>query len=280
MPTARNIDPAEQQQLIDIVRRAAKAEILPRFRNLSDASIRTKSAPDDLVTDADQGAERLIGQAIAELLPTATIIGEEAVAEGSARLADIAGAELALIIDPVDGTWNYARGLNQFGVILAATSFGETIFGLLYDPLGDDWIVARHGEGAFFGRPDGTQRRLRVSDTTDIDEMVGATSIRLFPKPLQYQLAATFPDLQRMMAFGCACHEYRTMAFGYVDFMLAGKLMPWDHAAGLLIHQEAGGHAALLDGTPYKPTLHQGRLLAANSRENWERLREKYAFLV
>ena len=280
MLTARTITPNEQQQLIDIVRHAAKTEILPRFRNLSDASIRTKSAPDDLVTDADQGAERLISQAIVELLPTATIIGEEAVAEGSARLADIAGAELALIIDPVDGTWNFAHGLNQFGVILGATSFGETIFGLLYDPLADDWVVARRDEGAYFARPDGTQRRLSVSDTTELAGMVGSTSIRLFPKPQQYQLAATFPDVQRMMAFGCACHEYRTMAFGHIDFLLAGKLMPWDHAAGLLIHQEAGGHAALLDGTPYAPTLHQGRLLAANSRASWARLREKYAFLV
>jgi len=280
MPTARAITPTEQQQLIEIVRHAARTEILPRFRNLSAASIRAKSAPDDLVTDADQGAERLMTQAIRELLPEATVIGEEAVAEGDAQLADIAGAELALIIDPVDGTWNYARGLNQFGVILAATSCGETVFGLLYDPLADDWVVARRGEGAYFARSDGTQRRLSVSDTSEITEMVGSTSIRLFPKPQQYQLAATFPDLQRMMAFGCACHEYRTMAFGYVDFMLAGKLMPWDHAAGLLIHQEAGGHAALLDGTPYTPTLHQGRLLAANSRESWERLREKYAFLI
>lgn len=279
MPT-QAISPEVQQQLIEIVRRAAKAEILPRFRNLSEDAIRSKSAPDDLVTDADQRAERMMTAAIRDLLPAATVIGEEAVAEDSASLGDIAGAELALVIDPVDGTWNFARGLNQFGVILAATSFGETIFGLLYDPLADDWIVARRGEGAWFGRPDGTQRQLQVSETDRLDEMVGSTSIRLFPKPQQYQLAAAFPDFQRMMAFGCACHEYRTMAFGFVDFMLTGKLMPWDHAAGLLIHAEAGGYSALLDGTPYKPTVHQGHLLAASSRNHWEQLRDKFAFLV
>ncbi|MDH4571528.1 inositol monophosphatase family protein [Salinicola acroporae] len=277
---ARAISLEQQQQLIEIVRDAAKTEILPRFRNLSEDAIRSKSAPDDLVTDADQGAERMMTAAIRELLPEVTVIGEEAVADGSANLDDIAGAELALIIDPVDGTWNFARGLNQFGVILAATSFGETIFGLLYDPMADDWIVARHGEGAWFGRPDGTQRRLQVSDTDQFDEMVGSTSIRLFAKPQQYQLAATFPDFQRMMAFGCACHEYRTMAFGFVDFMLTGKLMPWDHAAGLMIHAEAGGYSALLDGTPYQPTIHQGTVLAASSRGHWEQLREKFAFLV
>ncbi|GAB3350962.1 inositol monophosphatase family protein [Chromohalobacter beijerinckii] len=277
---ASAISLTQQQRLIEIVRDAAKTEILPRFRNLSEGAIRSKSAPDDLVTDADQGAERMMTAAIRELLPEATVIGEEAVAEGSASLDDIADAELALIIDPVDGTWNFARGLNQFGVILAATSFGETIFGLLYDPMADDWIVARHGEGAWFGRPDGTQRQLQVSDTDKFDEMVGSTSIRLFAKPQQYQLAATFPDFQRMMAFGCACHEYRTMAFGFVDFMLTGKLMPWDHAAGLMIHAEAGGYSALLDGTPYQPTIHQGKVLAASSHAHWEQLREKFSFLV
>tara|TARA_B100000678_G_C18204324_1_gene500724 strand:- start:477 stop:1316 length:840 start_codon:yes stop_codon:yes gene_type:complete len=277
---ARAISLEQQQRLIEIVRDAAKTEILPRFRNLSEDAIRSKSAPDDLVTDADQGAERMMTAAIRELLPEATVIGEEAVADASANLDDIAGAELALIIDPVDGTWNFARGLNQFGVILAATSFGETIFGLLYDPLADDWIVARHGEGAWFGRPDGTERRLQVSDTDRFDEMVGSTSIRLFPKAQQYQLSATFPDFQRMMAFGCACHEYRTMAFGFVDFMLTGKLMPWDHAAGLMIHREAGGYSALLDGTPYQPTIHQGSVLAASSRVHWERLRDNFAFLM
>ncbi|GHB13317.1 inositol monophosphatase family protein [Salinicola rhizosphaerae] len=277
---ARALTPAEQNELIEIVRDAAKTEILPRFRNLSEDAIRSKSAPDDLVTDADQGAERLMTAAIRERWPEAAIIGEEAVADGSARLETIAGAELAFIIDPVDGTWNFARGLNQFGVILAVTSFGETIAGLLYDPLADDWIAARHGEGAWFGRPDGTERRLQVSDTTDLGQMVGSTSIRLFPKPQQYQLAATFPDFQRMMSFGCACHEYRTMAFGFVDFMLTGKLMPWDHAAGLMIHREAGGYSALLDGTPYNPTIHQGTVLAASSRAHWEALREKFAFLV
>ena len=277
---ARAISLEQQQRLIEIVRDAAKTEILPRFRNLSEDAIRSKSAPDDLVTDADQGAERMMTAAIRELMPEATVIGEEAVADASANLDDIAGAELALIIDPVDGTWNFARGLNQFGVILAATSFGETIFGLLYDPLADDWIVARHGEGAWFGRPDGTERRLQVSDTDRFDEMVGSTSIRLFPKAQQYQLSATFPDFQRMMAFGCACHEYRTMAFGFVDFMLTGKLMPWDHAAGLMIHREAGGYSALLDGTPYQPTIHQGSVLAASSRVHWERLRDNFAFLM
>ncbi|WP_438765372.1 inositol monophosphatase family protein [Kushneria sp. TE3] len=274
------LDQAAAQTLIDIVRHAAKTEILPRFRMLDPDAIDTKSGPDDLVTIADKSAEKVITQGAAKAFPEATIVGEEAVAEDASLLDTIRDAEMAVIIDPIDGTWNFARNLNQFGVILAVVSRGETVFGLLYDPLVDDWVMARKGEGAWYGRPDGTKRRLQMSDTTKVSDMVGSTSLRLFPKDTQYDMAGLFPDFARMMAFGCACHEYRTMAFGFVDFMLTGKLMPWDHAAGIMIVQEAGGYAALLDGTPYSPSVHQGRMIAANSKDSWDALREKFDFLI
>ncbi|QJQ95672.1 MULTISPECIES: inositol monophosphatase [Halomonadaceae] len=273
-------DQATADELIDIVRRAAKAEILPRFRNLDADTIETKSGPQDLVTIADKGAEAMIQREVLERFPEATVIGEEAVADNPALLTRIAEAEMAVIVDPVDGTWNFARNLTQFGVILAAASRGETVFGLLYDPVMDDWIVARRGCGAFYMRPDGTERRLEVSATRPLDEMTGFTSLRHFPRELQSPLAATFPGFSRMMTIGCACHEYRTLASGFADFTLAGAVMPWDHAAGVLVHQEAGGHAALLNGRAYRPTIHQGPLLVASSEESWERLCERFAFLL
>lgn len=274
------LDQAAAQTLIDIVRHAAKTEILPRFRMLDPDAIDTKTGPDDLVTIADKSAEKVIARGVAEAFPEATIVGEEAVAEDASLLKTIGNAEMAVIIDPIDGTWNFARNLNQFGVILAVVSRGETVFGLLYDPLADDWVMARKGEGAWYGRPDGTARRLQVSRASKLANMVGSTSIRLFPRETQYDLAGLFPDFARMMSFGCACHEYRTMAFGFVDFMLTARLMPWDHAAGVMILQEAGGYAALLDGTPYSPTIHQGLMIGANSRDSWENLREKFDFLI
>ncbi|MCG7599702.1 inositol monophosphatase [Halomonas sp. McH1-25] len=274
------IDSATASELIDIVRRAAKAEILPRFRNLDPESIQTKTSQEDLVTIADQRAEAFIQREVAERFPEATIIGEEATSADASILDRIAEAEMAVIIDPIDGTWNFARNLTQFGVILAVASRGETVFGLLYDPVMDDWIMAHRGQGAFYVRPDGTERQLKVSERENLAEMTGFTSLRLFPKELQYRLAATFPDFSRMMSIGCACHEYRTLASAFGEFSLIGALMPWDHAAGVLVHQEAGGYSALLDGRPYQPTIHQGRLLLANSRDTWEQLRERFAFMV
>ena len=134
--------------LIEAVRDAARREILPRFRNLSADQIDTKSGPDDLVTVADRAAEARLTAAAQKLLPGALVVGEEGVAEDPAILDRFAEAELAVVIDPVDGTFNFARGLAIFGVILAVTRHGQTVFGLLYDPVMDDWVQAHRGGGA------------------------------------------------------------------------------------------------------------------------------------
>ncbi|UYV38974.1 inositol monophosphatase [Rhodobacteraceae bacterium D3-12] len=141
LPATRLTD-AQQKSLIQIVRRAARAEIMPRFRNLTSGQIATKSGPADLVTEADTAAEAQIARAILRLFPNATILGEESAAKDANSRDAAASAELAFIIDPVDGTWNFAHGLPLFGVILAATRFGKPIFGMLYDPITDDWITA------------------------------------------------------------------------------------------------------------------------------------------
>ena len=95
---------AQRTQIINIVRRAARAEIMPRFRRLSDGDIRTKSSATDLVTDADTRAEAMITRALQIAFPSALVIGEEAVAAKPAALEGLAEAQLAFVIDPVDGT--------------------------------------------------------------------------------------------------------------------------------------------------------------------------------
>jgi fructose-1,6-bisphosphatase/inositol monophosphatase family enzyme len=132
---------------IEIVRAAARSEIMPRFRRLGPDDVRAKSAPDDLVTEADLAAEDAISRDLAQDFPDALILGEEAVESDPTLLDRLPDAELAFVIDPVDGTWNFAAGLATFGVILAVVEKGETVMGLLYDPVLDDWVVARKGLG-------------------------------------------------------------------------------------------------------------------------------------
>lgn len=274
------ITQAQRTQIINIVRRAARAEIMPRFRRLSDGDIRTKSRADDLVTDADTKAEAMITRALQIAFPSALVIGEEAVAAKPELLDGIAEAQLAFHIDPVDGTWNFAHGLPLFGVIIAATRYGKPAFGLIYDPVGDDWIVADEEMTPQLQRPFGAARALKVSMGKSLEDLSGIVPLHLFEKEKQPQLAATFPGFARVNTLRCSAHEYRMLAQGHVDFSLTALLHPWDHAAGALIAQRAGAHVEMLDGGEYSATRQTGHLLIAPDKPTWNKLKKVFNFLI
>ena len=163
-------------------------------------------------------------------------------------------------------------------MILAVVENGETTFGLLYDPMGDDWVSARKGQGAWSGGPARAPARLSTGDPgTDLGGVLGYLPVQLFPKPEQPAVAATAPLFRRTLSLRCSCHEYRMQAQGHANFGLNAMLNVWDHAAGVLCLEEAGGTARMLDGSPYRPALRQGRLLTAATEPLWDRLAEVYA---
>ncbi|PTX54350.1 fructose-1,6-bisphosphatase/inositol monophosphatase family enzyme [Litoreibacter ponti] len=269
---------AQSGALIEIVREVAAREIKPLFRNLDAGAIDSKSAPDDLVTVADRAAELAITAAVRELLPEAAVVGEEAVSADKSVL-DRVGHGQVVVIDPIDGTWNYAHGNATYGVILSVIEEGETVFGLLYDPSYDDWIAARKGHGAWFGSG-ATTRQLHLPQTPEIPDTFGFVGMYLFSKSQQAQIAAQLPAFRRTQTLRCSCHEYRLLATGAAQFGLNGMLNVWDHAAGVLIYQELGGVARLLDGRDYDPVMREGRLMLAVSEPLWDALQERFAFLV
>ena len=140
----------QMENLIDAVRDTGRREIMPHFRNLEPDAISTKVDAKDLVTDADRAAELAIARAVSKILPHAVVVGEEAVADRPEVQDLIATADTTVIVDPIDGTGNFVSGLAVFGTILAVVEKGETIFGLLYDPVLDDWIFSARGGGAYF----------------------------------------------------------------------------------------------------------------------------------
>ncbi|MEC9198466.1 MAG: inositol monophosphatase family protein, partial [Pseudomonadota bacterium] len=168
--------------LIDAARRTARTEILPYFRALDDSEVEIKTHAQDLVTKADRASERALTAAAREIFPDAMVLGEEAVSEGVINVDALRDAPLSVIIDPIDGTWNYANGLGMFGVILAVVANGETVFGLLYDPLGDDWVAAEAGSGAWFRKADGAARHLSVGAAVPVEEMTGYWPPTLFDR--------------------------------------------------------------------------------------------------
>lgn len=274
------VTPAQRRQIINIVRRAARAEIMPRFRRLSGSDIRTKSRADDLVTDADTRAEAMITRALQIAFPSALVIGEEAVAAKPAILDGIAEAQLAFIIDPVDGTWNFAHGLPLFGVIVAATRYGKPVFGLIYDPVADDWAIADEEMTPQLQRPFGASKELKVAMGKPLEELSGIIPLHLFEKEHRPQIAATFPSFDRVNTLRCSAHEYRMLAQGHLDFSLTALLHPWDHAAGALIAQRAGAHVEMLDGGDYSATRQDGHLLIAPDKVTWNKLKKVFNFLI
>ena len=259
----------QARAIVDAVRDVAAVEILPRFRNLASGDIDAKSTFDDLVTVADKAAEEALTARIRDILPGDTIIGEEAVSLDRSLL-DRVGQGRVTVIDPIDGTWNYAHGIANFGVILAVVEDGVTVWGLLYDPCFDDWIEAHRGRGAFYHRQ-GTQRRLATRpDDLPFGQLRGNVGAYLFSEAQKKALSGTAHLFRRAASFGASLHEYRHLALGSSDFCMSGMLNVWDHAAGVLILSEAGGVSRLLDGSAYSPTMTAGHILNARSEALWE----------
>lgn len=265
------------QHLLDLMadmRDAAQEEILPRFRAVTADAIRAKSSADDIVTDADIAAERLLSRRLGERFPGIAIVGEEAVSEDASILSRLADSELAAVIDPIDGTWHFAHGMPLFGSILAIISGGQTIAGFIHYPVTGDFIVARPGEGAWHIGTEGTKTRLAVAAPTPIHEMHGFVPLHMFEPELQAHLAPRVLRFLRTTTWRCSAFEYRMLATGAMSFCLNDSLQAWDHAAGVLIHAEAGGYAAVTTGDKYRPTMTQGLLLTAPDEATWKAIHQ------
>ncbi len=252
------------RDLVEAVREAAAHEIMPRFRQLAPEDVHTKSGPRDLVTVADHAAEERIGQDVARILPDALMVGEEAIAKRPKLGAAIGGAERCVIVDPVDGTSNFVAGLTLFGVILSVVESGETVYGLLYDPVKDDWVEAVRGGGAHHVMPDGSSRRLTARAARPLDQARGFLRFQELGRTERRALLTGDGPEFEVRDLACSCHEYRTLAFGQADFLVARSPRPWDHAAGVLVLQEAGGWTRMDCGDEYVPGR-SGEVLVAAS---------------
>ena len=261
--------------LLALVAEAGRREVMPRFRRLAPADIRQKTSPIDLVTEADTAAEAFMSAEIGRRFPNALVIGEESGSRDPSRLEGLGDAELAFVIDPVDGTFNFASGIPLFGIILAVVARGETVAGIIHDPVGGDWLVGAKGAGSRLRPAEGQEEGVRVADAVPLPEMTGGIAWQFIREPLRSTLARNHARARSQIGYRCAAFEYRIMATGHSHFQIYNKLMPWDHLAGALIHAEAGGYHARFDGNPYLPSHTEGGLLIAPDKESWLELRRE-----
>ncbi len=262
--------------LADMLAEAARREILPRFRKLDAGDIRQKTSASDLVTEADVNAERVITAALRARYRDCRVIGEEAVSESKRMPDGWAGEGLAFTIDPVDGTFNFATGVPVFGVMLGVVVNGEAVAGIIHDPVGADWIMAAKGGGAFLRHKDGRREPIRTGTGVPVAQMTGSVSWQHVPEPLRSALARNHAKTHYPIGYRCAAQEYRFLAEGRSHFGIYYRTMPWDHVPGVLIVQEAGGHVARFDATPYRPEHIDGGIIAAADEASWEALRAAF----
>ncbi len=259
-------------ELVTLVRAVGRTAVMPHFRSLRPEDVQAKTGPLDLVTVADEAAEAQLTAALLARHPNCVVVGEEATSKDASLLDRIADAELCFILDPIDGTSNFAAGLPLFGMMLAVTRFGRTVGAIIHDPVGDDTAVALDGQGAWLERRDSGVEMLSVAAPAPLGEMSGALSWRFMPEPTKSQVCARLPRLAGAWDYRCAAHQYRLAASGGCHFSVYSRLLPWDHAAGELLYREAGGYAARLDGSPYSPASTEGGLILAPDQASWTAL--------
>lgn len=257
-----------------LMRKVAAAEILPRFRKLAPADVREKDHPADLVTVADIEAERALGAGLAALLPGSRVLGEEAAAHDPGLLALLGGEDPVWLIDPVDGTQNFVDGVARFAVIIGLCEGGLTVAGWILDPIEGSVVWAGIGAGAWLESAAGRQP-LSVVRGKPVEDLKGCLDYRSAKRLKGAREAGLSPCPALLHRQRCTGHEYLDLATARIDFAQYRRLKPWDHAAGVLIHAEAGGFSRLRgSGAAYKPdpAIIEATLLLAPDEAAWQKL--------
>jgi len=254
------------EHVTELMRETAASEIMPRFRQLRDDEIMEKS-PGEVVTVADRAAEARLIQGLRKLIPAARFVAEETWNLGTTDFDVLAETDAVWVVDPLDGTRNFAAGQTTFAVMVALLHRGETVASWIHAPA-DEWtVVAQTGAGTYLNG-----ERLHVSEHTTLGTMHGAIHDHFMPPELRQHVATAVSSIGQSSTTGCAAHEYVAIARASKDFALYYRTLPWDHAPGALIVQEAGGVVLHYDGQPFYPLQATSGLLAASSREAWDAL--------
>lgn len=261
-------------QVAAILQNVVSSVVMPSFRALRPEDIHSKDTPgdpDDLVTIVDKAAELALIEQLRGVVPDAVFVGEESVFEDPQLLSVVSSSAPTWLIDPIDGTKNFARGNPDFGVMLALIERGRTRASWMAVPAAEPagYIVdAQHGIGT---RINGV--RVRTPQTAS-DRLRGTVHTRMMP-------ADSARDVERKLgdkydahpSTGSAATEYSAILRGDKDFVIYYRLLPWDHAPGTLAVTEAGGAAIHSSGEPYTPLSPNQVTILAATPELAERVR-------
>ena len=246
-----------------LMRSVAAAVVTPRFRQLAAHEIAEKS-PGEIVTPVDREAERRLYEGLSALCPGVRIVGEEAVEQDHALLDGI-GKGPVWLIDPLDGTANFAAGREPFGMMVALVEDGEPVEGWLLDPLGDRLCHAERARGATCN---GERIRARAPQRSVPIAALGTHFLAPDRRERVHSHAAPHFDIRPVPR--CAAASYPRLVTGDNDVALFQRILPWDHAAGVLLLSEAGGRVTHWDRSPYRVGGPGRGVLCAADERLWQ----------
>jgi fructose-1,6-bisphosphatase/inositol monophosphatase family enzyme len=250
-------------EVVTALREVADELVVPRFRNLAEGDI-TEKAPGDLVTIVDRETEVVLGKRLANLLHGSLVVGEEAVAADHRVLERIGDPGPVWVIDPIDGTGNFAAGREPFALMVALLRGGRPVLSVIYQPISGLVAAAESGSGTYI---DGERMTL---DHTPLrsEDLVASVHIRYLPETLREQVKSRLPRLGKILpSRHCAGHDYPELIKGGHHVILYWRSLPWDHAPGALMVREAGGVVRHFDGAQYDPALPHPGLLVCRDDE-------------
>lgn len=270
MSTASMTRIPEPAEVAKLLRDIARVEVLPRFRQLQKHEIREKS-PGDFVTVADEAMEAALAPKLAALLPGSLLVGEEDTARDPTVMRRLASDQPVWVIDPVDGTANFAEGKEEFCSMMALIERDQVLGGWIYDPVTDTTSYAVKGGGAWSGGK-------RLAPPPAIDRYRGILAVGSKGDRETAQRVMQRRDrVEQVKSVRCAGLEYLRLARGEVDFLMFSGVMPWDHAPGGAVIEELGGYIGYFNSDGYRPSQAEGAtgILAARDRATWDEVHRR-----
>lgn len=242
------------RQLEDIIPALASQHILKRFNQIG---YRFKQ-DGSVVTEADTDMQQAVVDVLASHWPQCQLLGEEMTVEEQQAMLDDNKAGL-WVLDPLDGTSNFASGIPIFSTSIALISQGDVQLGLIYDPVRQECFSAVKGQGAWLNRSPLTLE----DDRTRLNQCIAQVDLKRLPESMAVKLAALHPYASQRN-FGSGALDWCWLAAGRSQLYLHGGQNLWDYLAGQLILREAGGFAQSFDGTPvYRRSLRPRPIVAA-----------------
>tara|TARA_B100001057_G_scaffold301843_1_gene302045 strand:+ start:2232 stop:3032 length:801 start_codon:yes stop_codon:yes gene_type:complete len=255
------MDNIKQENIKDICFNISKDIILPKYKNLQDDDIKYKNGK-DLVTSADEAAEKGLKKNLLKLIPNANFVGEEEYALNQSILNSYNEDNYCWTVDPIDGTTNFVRGKDRFAIMIALTHRDKILYSWIYKPLTEEMCFAVKNEGSFIN-----DKKIKTKGVSKLKDAIGSISTKYWEGDYLNRLINLKNYFAKVNSYGCIGFEYIDIALGKRNFAILSKLSPWDHIPGILFLRESGGSDMDFNQKKYDFSSINKNLVVGNSQE-------------